>query len=934
MQWVPTNEDDFLDESNRPRYLTEEEKLWIAMQFPTVPCSIAEDAELERESFMEWILQTLDEIELCPNMIPVLAAKIVDQYSKSIISTGTTVGANAAEAVGSIITQMTLNTFHTSGSAKSASFGIGSMKDLIFARKNIKNESCFIYFKDKTLDYAEALNSRKQIIGSVIKDFVTDYDIDHPDTLSQYWWHSAANVLIFHGKPKPKSQRVMRLFLNVEEMYKHGVTISQLAKVLENDTKQSMLFPIYGPISDGILDLYPENVVLPPKKGKPAITAAHIMEQIFLKREVYPKLKDIRVKGISGIRQIYPVVFPVWSIVSVEREMSGSDMLQPSLAALRSRQSDTYLLTLNKEAMKRTGLTKENLSALLIAAGITDVYAMPRSRYADNRNENFLPEIVIVVMPRDEYATGRYETDYGDKIIVSNDLFYIPIKYNVIDNVYYELLEESRIIRSVDKILYKTSSKVKVTLNPEDIINVSGDNYYKVSQEKLVIIGDIVYKNILPSEYKIVTLKPSEYVAKRVKDETYRIEKETRELTNLRALEADKYEEPLKSIILRKPLDIKKSALIRASEFIFLETDGSNLKELLAQPFVDSERTYCNNMYNIAELFGIEAARTYLLTSLVQTIQITGGYVHHSHLLVIAEFITNRGEPRGATFTGVSGAGVGHLSLSTLQRGGLTFTNSAFYGKTEDIRGVSASIAVGARCNIGNGSFDIACDTIENGQVKTYINGDVYKCYNNDDRYKDYINPSEDHISDETIPVEPIDSGIAYDYNRDKKPENLTNLYENPDNIPQMPHQQQAARTVKTSVEASQIVKDLNAALSPFSLPLAEGESFIQPIKVTNINLGRAPQIYTKGLKQEFEFDSINYINHDIPAPLADLFDEYFKFRGVISGVSVPMPAAPLNELPDLDFDFLLNVTNEISNLDRENLDIGFIDVDKLQENL
>lgn len=216
--------------------------------------------------------------------------------------------------------------------------------------------------------------------------------------------------------------------MNVEEMYKHGVTISQLAKVLENDTKQSMLFPIYGPISDGILDLYPENVVLPPKKGKPAITAAHIMEQIFLKREVYPKLKDIRVKGISGIRQIYPVVFPVWSIVSVEREMSGSDMLQPSLAALRSRQSDTYLLTLNKEAMKRTGLTKENLSALLIAAGITDVYAMPRSRYADNRNENFLPEIVIVVMPRDEYATGRYETDYGDKIIVSNDLFYIPIK--------------------------------------------------------------------------------------------------------------------------------------------------------------------------------------------------------------------------------------------------------------------------------------------------------------------------------------------------------------------------------------------------------------------------------------------------------------------------------------------------------------------------
>lgn len=932
MQWVPTNEDDdFLDEANMPRYLTEEEKLWIAMQFPSVPCSIAEDAEIDREGFVEWILQTLDEIELCPNMIPVIAAKIVDQYSKSIISTGTTVGANAAEAVGSIITQMTLNTFHTSGSAKSASFGIGSMKDLIFARKNIKNESCFIYFKDKTLDYAEVLNSRKQIVGSVIKDFVLDYDIDHPDKLTEYWWHSEANVLVFHGRPKPKSQRVMRLVLNVEEMYKHGVTIAQLAKVLENDTKQSMLFPIYGPISDGILDLYPENVVLPTKKGKTPVTAVHIMEQIFLKREVYPKLKDIRVKGIANIRQIYPVVFPVWSIVSVEREMSGSDMSQPSLAALRSRKDDTYLLALNKEGMKRTGLTKENLSALLIAAGITEVYAMPRSRYADNRNENFLPEIVIVVMPRDQYVTKRYETDFGDKIIIANDSYYIPIKYNIVDNVYYELLEEGRMIQSAGKTLYKTASKITIELQQANLLNIAGDNYYKISEENLLNVNDVMYKKISASDYKIIKLKPSEYVAKRVKEETNRLESESRELARLRSLEADTYEEPLKSIILRKPLDVRKSALVKASEFIFLETDGSNLKELLAQPFVDTERTYCNNMYTIAELFGIEAARTYLLTSLVQTIQSTGGYVHHSHLLVIAEFITNRGEPRGATFTG--NVGVGHLSLSTLQRGGLTFTNSAFYGKTEDIRGVSASIAVGARCNIGNGSFDIACDVIENGEVKTYINGDVYKCYNKDDRYKEYIHSSEDHITDDMLPAEPIDVGIKYDYARDEKPENLTNLYENPDIIPQMV-QQQAPRTIKTNVEASQVVKDLNAAMSQFSLPLAQGESFIQPIKVANINLGRVPQIYTKGLKQEFEFDSINYINHDIPGPLADLFDEYFRFRGVIPAVSVPMPAAPLNELSDFDIDFLLDVTKEITNLDRENLDIGFIDVDKLRENL
>jgi hypothetical protein len=138
-------------------------------------------------------------------------------------------------------------------------------------------------------------------------------------------------------------------------------------------------------------------------------------------------------------------------------------------------------------------------------------------------------------------------------------------------------------------------------------------------------------------------------------------------------------------------------------------------------------------MHTLTAVFGIETAKTFIFMRLHDIVANNSSYVNPAHLEFIAEFITSRGVPYGTTFTGISRQPGGHLSLATVERAGKTLTQHALHGRKEDIRNVSASIAVGARMVIGNGMFDIAQDVVVDGKKKVMINDDVFTAHEYDE---------------------------------------------------------------------------------------------------------------------------------------------------------------------------------------------------------
>ena len=235
---------------------------------------------------------------------------------------------------------------------------------------------------------------------------------------------------------------------------------------------------------------------------------------------------------------------------------------------------------------------------------------------------------------------------------------------------------------------------------------------------------------------RIKEMKPSEYVMYKITTAKRAHRDEVNRLTNERITQAGRLPEQQRQAYIKASINLARPLIVTSSEFVIAETDGSNLKELMALPSIDKTRTTCNNMYTITNTLDIEAARTLVIRSLYNTISNTGSYVHPANIMFIAEFITSRGEPYGATYTGISRQPGGHLSLATLERAGKVFTQNALHGRKEDIRNVSASVAVGTRAAIGDGMFDIAQDIIENDEVKTLMNDDLFTAHLRDDNTK------------------------------------------------------------------------------------------------------------------------------------------------------------------------------------------------------
>lgn len=615
------------------------------------------------------------------------------------------------------------DSFHQSGQQKSASFGIDAMRDIILARAKPKNESCTIYFRKQTITYEEVLNSRQYIVGSMIADFIADggkkYEIKSPDQLERKWWHDEPGLF---DDDLPNSKRVLRLHLNIVEMYKHRVTIEDLAQILKRKTFSpkreisSGIIPRYGPMEDAIIDLYPtaeiykilEDVMDKFSTNVPQ----ELAETAFLETIVHPELDKIRVKGLAGIKNLYPRVIPLWSMVLSERKLNKDEITKDT-----PNPKDTYVLFLNENVMRMHGFVAENLAYLCQTAGIT-VLARPDQHR------------VYIEMPADRFRTSKNQ----EVIKIENDQ-YIKLDKNslkLFQNRYYEPMEDGTFIKDGDYYLLeveKESSKINwveekipaaIEVIPQDeVINLAGE-YYRLVKN----ITDGFLQLWLPSsKVKINELKPGEYVAAKIAAAKRSYKSDVDRKTNEFLEKKEKV-----------PIALPRPEILRVSELVIADTEGSNFKELLALRSVDKTRTTCNNMHTITETIGIEAARTFVIRQLKETIANTGSYIHPAHILFIAEFITSRGSPYGATYTGISKQPHGPLSLATVERAGKTFTQNALFGRKEDIRNVSASVAVGARMAVGNGMFDIAQDIIEDGKEVTLINDDVFDFSRRDDK--------------------------------------------------------------------------------------------------------------------------------------------------------------------------------------------------------
>jgi len=145
----------------------------------------------------------------------------------------------------------------------------------------------------------------------------------------------------------------------------------------------------------------------------------------------------------------------------------------------------------------------------------------------------------------------------------------------------------------------------------------------------------------------------------------------------------------------------------RDEEFV-LYTEGSAFGDVLDIQGVDASRTTCNNIHEIYEELGVEAARNAIINETMDTLEEQGlDDVNIRHLMLVADIMTNRGTIESIGRHGISGSKESVLARAAFEVTVNHLLDAAVHGEIDDLNGVTENVIVGKPIKLGTGDVDL-----------------------------------------------------------------------------------------------------------------------------------------------------------------------------------------------------------------------------------
>lgn len=158
-----------------------------------------------------------------------------------------------------------------------------------------------------------------------------------------------------------------------------------------------------------------------------------------------------------------------------------------------------------------------------------------------------------------------------------------------------------------------------------------------------------------------------------------------------------------------KGIDEIKRALIRKIKNRYvIFTEGSNLYDVLSLPSVDNKSTTTNNIYEIWEVLGAEAARNAIIKEAYETLREQGLTVDIRHIMLVADIMTNDGEVKAIGRHGISGRKSSVLARAAFEITATHLLKAGIEGEYEPLDGVAENIIVGQPVTLGTGAVNLA----------------------------------------------------------------------------------------------------------------------------------------------------------------------------------------------------------------------------------
>jgi DNA-directed RNA polymerase II subunit RPB1 len=171
----------------------------------------------------------------------------------------------------------------------------------------------------------------------------------------------------------------------------------------------------------------------------------------------------------------------------------------------------------------------------------------------------------------------------------------------------------------------------------------------------------------------------------------------------------------INKVILRKIKDnvVETLGSYKKQDIWVLDTIGTNMLDILALDYIDSKRTFSNNIIEVFEVFGIEAARQTIYNELAEVIEFDGTYINYHHLCMLCDRMTFTNKLISIFRHGINNDNIGPIAKASFEETPEMFLKAARHAELDTMRGVSANVMCGQEGMYGTNAFQVVLDLEE-----------------------------------------------------------------------------------------------------------------------------------------------------------------------------------------------------------------------------
>jgi len=340
------------------------------------------------------------------------------------------------------------------------------------------------------------------------------------------------------------------------------------------------------------------------------------------------------------------------------------------------------------------------------------------------------PSITIYVKKPDAYSISKTQkiankfelTTLGD-LVSSTSIYYDPNdeKTNIQqDNTFMEIYKKFNEIDPINRDCKKLKWVLRFEFNRKELMNKN----ITMNDIHFAIISDRKDSNDISCFYSdnnsgkiIFRIRLNEPGSENDDKDIQCLKNYEKNLLNIVVKGIDK----INKVIPRKDLENIEfyDGNYKSKEQWIIDTDGTNLQEILAFDEVDTENTFSNDIIEAYNIFGIDAAKQLLINEINEVLDSSGNYVNYRHISLLCDFMTNKGYLVSIDRFGINrDTELGPLAKCSFEETTEQIFKASIFGEKDTLNGVSANIMMGQLIPSGTGDTSILLDEMKLLNVK------------------------------------------------------------------------------------------------------------------------------------------------------------------------------------------------------------------------